>query len=61
MIRGDINLVWRYGYAFKKDLIEKIFSQWNFYTRTFLPLKQLLCILFNKLIYITLIMYPLKR
>ena len=41
MIRGDINLVWREAYAFKKDLIEKknFFGNGIFYTRTFLPSK----------------------
>ena len=41
MIRGDINLVWREAYAFKKDLIEKknFFGNGIFYTITFLPSK----------------------
>ena len=41
MIRGDINLIWREAYAFKKDLIEKENFLGNGipYTRTFLPSK----------------------
>ena len=41
MIRGDINLIWREAYAFKKDLIEKenFFGNGIPYTRTFLPSK----------------------
>ncbi len=41
MIRGDIDIVWREAYSFKKDLIEKknFFGNGIFYTRTFLPSK----------------------
>ena len=41
MIRGDIDIVWREAYSFKKDLIEKknLFGNGIFYTRTFLPSK----------------------
>ncbi len=41
MIRGDINLIWREAYAFKKDLIEKknFFWQWNTLHKNFFTFK----------------------